>query len=87
MIRWRVSHHMPIDHAAAEGTTCFYCSLEEIASGSLFVGGLSAPLLEYSLHLLAAAAALLALSFTSSSVKAADDKSTIQYEQFHGYQI
>lgn len=42
-------------------------SLPEVASGSLKVGGLSTPLLEYSLHLLAASAALLALSLTSSS--------------------
>lgn len=45
----------------------FHCSLLDIASGSLNVGGLSAPLLEYSLHLLAAAAALFALSFAPSS--------------------
>lgn len=44
-----------------------YCSLLEMASGSLKVGRLSAPLLEYSLHLRAAAAARAALSFTSSS--------------------
>lgn len=39
----------------------------EMASGSLKVGGLSAPLLEYSLHLRAAAAARFDLSSTSSS--------------------
>lgn len=44
-----------------------HCSLLDIASGSLNAGGLSAPLLEYSLHLLAAAAALFALSFAPSS--------------------
>jgi len=44
--------------------------VEEVASGSLTVEGLTAPpFLEYSLHFLAAAAALLALSFTSSSAK------------------
>jgi len=41
--------------------------LLEAVSGSLNVGGLSTPLLEYSLHLLAAAAALFALSLISSS--------------------
>jgi hypothetical protein len=42
--------------------------VEEVVSGSLTVG--AAPFfLEYSLHFLAAAAALLALSFTSSSAK------------------
>ncbi|KAF1885076.1 hypothetical protein Lal_00028965 [Lupinus albus] len=41
--------------------------LMEAPSGSLNVGALSTPFLEYSLHLLAAAAALFALSFTSSS--------------------
>lgn len=45
----------------------YHYSLLETASGSLNVGRLSAPLLEYSLHLRAAAAARAALSFTSSS--------------------
>lgn len=44
-------------------------SLEDMASGSLKVGRRSAPFLEYSLHLLAAAAARFALSFASSSGK------------------
>jgi len=44
-------------------------SLAGFASGSLNVGGLSTPFLEYSLHLRAAEAALLALSSTSSSAK------------------
>jgi hypothetical protein len=44
--------------------------VEEVSSGSLTVEGSTAPpFLEYSLHFLAAAAALLALSFTSSSAK------------------
>jgi len=43
--------------------------LPRLASGSLNVGGLSTPLLEYSLHLRAAEAALFALSSTSSSAK------------------
>jgi hypothetical protein len=42
--------------------------VEEVASGSLTVG-VEPFFLEYSLHFLAAAAALLALSFTSSSAK------------------
>lgn len=42
-------------------------SLLPAASGSLYSGGLSAPFLEYSRHLLAAAAALFALSVPSSS--------------------
>lgn len=42
-------------------------SLLERASGSLKLGRLSTPLLEYSLHLRAAAAARAALSLTSSS--------------------
>lgn len=46
-----------------------YFSLLEIASGSLNVEVLSTPLLEYSRHLLAAAAALFALSLISSSAK------------------
>ena len=45
---------------------CCY-SLLPTASGSLYLGGLSAPFLEYSLHRLAAAAALFALSDASSS--------------------
>lgn len=46
------------------------CQLSlEMASGSLKVGGLSAPLLEYSLHLRAAAAARFDLSSTSSSAE------------------
>jgi hypothetical protein len=44
-----------------------HLSLEDMASGSLKLGGRSEPFLEYSLHLLAAAAALFALSFASSS--------------------
>jgi len=44
-------------------------SLVGFASGSLNVRGLSTPFLEYSLHLRAAEAALLALSATSSSAK------------------
>lgn len=48
-------------------TIIAHFSLLEIVSGSLKVGALSAPFLEYSLHLRAAAAAFLALSFTSSS--------------------
>lgn len=46
-----------------------HLSLVEVASGSLTEGDLLTPFLEYSLHFLAAAAALLALSFTSSSAK------------------
>lgn len=46
-----------------------HLSLVEVASGSLTEGDLLTPFLEYSLHFLAAAAALFALSFTSSSTK------------------
>lgn len=45
---------------------CCY-SLLPTASGSLYLGGLSAPFLEYSLHRLAAASALFALSDASTS--------------------
>jgi len=46
-----------------------HLSLLGSASGSLNLGGLSTPFLEYSLHRRAAAAALSALSLVSSSAK------------------
>jgi hypothetical protein len=46
-----------------------HLSLLRPASGSLNLGGLSTPFLEYSLHRRAAAAALSALSLASSSTK------------------
>lgn len=60
-----VFHHI---HPGGVGNRTLHFSELETVSGSLYVAGLSTPRLEYSLHLRAAAAALLALSFTSSSV-------------------
>lgn len=86
---WRALNTYMIVHCRRNYMFSLQDSLLEIVSGSLYVGGRSAPLLEYSLHLLAAAAALLALSFTAASSvgKCMIDKSTIECKQFYEWQL